>query len=53
MDSIEVTYELRRFDTAHFHGWIVWEIYDGVEDVYFSSPSFEEARDVFKDLTAA
>lgn len=53
MDSIKVTYELRRFDTEHFHGWVVWEIYEGVEDVYFSSPSYEDALAIFKDLPTA
>ena len=50
MDSIKVTYELRRHDSARFHGWIVWECSDGMESVYFQSSSYDEARAVFKDL---
>lgn len=36
MDSIKVTYELRRHDSSRFHGWIIWECSDGMESVYFS-----------------
>lgn len=50
MDSIKVTYELRRHDSAHFHGWIVWECSDGMESVYFQSASEDEARAVYNDL---
>lgn len=48
--SIKVTYELRRHDSTHFHGWIVWACSDGMEEVYFSSNSLAEARAVFNDL---
>ncbi len=50
MNSIKVTYELRRHDSARFHGWIVWECSDGMESVYFQSTSLAEARAVFNDL---
>lgn len=53
MDSIKITYELRRHDSPNFHGWIVWECYgDFMENEYFSSTSKEEAQDVFNDLHA-
>ena len=50
MDSIKVTYELRRHDSTHFHGWIVWECSDGLESEYFKSASYDEAHAVFSDL---
>jgi len=50
MDSIKVTYELRRHDSVHFHGWIIWACYDSVEEEYFSSTSYDEAHAVFSDL---
>jgi hypothetical protein len=50
MNSIKITYELRRHDSTHFHGWIIWECSDGMESEYFSSKSYEEARAVFLDL---
>ena len=50
MDSIKVTYELRRHDSTHFHGWIVWECCEGFENEYFSSTSYEEARAIYEDL---
>ena len=50
MDSIKVTYELRRHDSTRFHGWIIWECSDGMESVYFQSTSLAEARAVFNDV---
>ena len=50
MDSIKVTYKLERFDSAHWHGWIVWECSEGMESEYFSSTSYEDAHAVFSDL---
>lgn len=50
MESIKVTYELRRHDSTHFHGWIVWECSEGFENEYFSSTSYEEAHAVYEDL---
>lgn len=50
MDSIKVTYELRRHDSPNFHGWIVWECSDYMEEEYFSSTSYDEARAVLNDL---
>lgn len=50
MDSIKVTYELRRHDSAHFHGWIVWECSNGMESEYFKSVSYNEALAVYSDL---
>ena len=50
MNSIKVTYKFQRHDSAHFHGWIVWECSDGMESVYFQSSSYDEAHAVFKDL---
>ena len=50
MDSIKVTYELRRHDSTHFHGWIVWECCEGFENEYFSSTSYEEAHAIYEDL---
>lgn len=50
MNSIKVTYELRRHDSTRFHGWIVWECSDGMEEIYYQSTSFDDANAVFKDL---
>lgn len=50
MDSIKVTYKLRRHDSPRFHGWIVWECSDGMESAYFQSSSYDEARAVYDDL---
>lgn len=52
MDSIKVTYELRRHDSPNFHGWIVWECSEGMEEVYFSSTSLADARAIMRDLGA-
>lgn len=52
MMSIEITYELRRHDSAHFHGWIVWACSEGMEEEYFSSTSLNEARAIMRDLGA-
>ena len=52
MDSIKVTYELRRHDSCNFHGWIIWECSDYMEEVYYQSTSLEEARAVLRDLRA-
>ena len=48
--SIKVTYKLRRHDSVHFHGWIIWACYDGVQEEYFKSTSRDEARAVLRDL---
>jgi hypothetical protein len=50
MDSIKVTYKLRRHDSSRFHGWIVWMCYEGVEEEYFSTTSYDEARAFLADL---
>lgn len=51
MNSINVTYELRRHDSPNFHGWIIWECYgDFMEKEYFSTTSRNEALAVFRDL---
>lgn len=52
MDCIEVTYELRRHDSSHFHGWIVWECSDYMESVYYQSESLEDCRAIMRDLGA-
>lgn len=52
MDSIKVTYEIRRHDSPNFHGWIIWECSDYMEEVYYQSTSLEEARAVMRDLNA-
>lgn len=52
MDSIKVTYELRRHDSPNFHGWIVWECSEGMEEEYYSSVSLSDARNVMRDLGA-
>ena len=53
MDSIKVTYKLRRHDSPNFHGWIIWECFgDFMEEEYFSTISRKEALEVMKDLGA-
>jgi len=50
--SIEVTYsyEVRRVDTVNFHGWVVVEISDGMEEDIFASSSLDEVRAFTRDL---
>ena len=52
MDSMKVTYELRRHDSPNFHGWIIWECSDGMESEYYQSKSLDECRAVMHDLGA-
>lgn len=48
--SIEVTYLVERRDTPNFHGWIIFECSDGLEEQYFSSANWSEVRAVLRDL---
>ena len=50
--SIEVTYKyvLNRFDTPNFHGWVIFECSDGLEELVYSSTSLDEAKAVLRDL---
>ena len=51
--SIEVTYELRRHDSARVHQWEIWVSWDGVtESCYYSCVSHEEAVAVLAELRA-
>ena len=50
MESVKVTYKFERYDCFNFHGWVVWECSDGMEEEYFHSESFDEAIAVFRDL---
>lgn len=53
MDSIKITYELRRHDSPNFHGWVIWKCYeDFMEEEYFASESRNEALSILKDLHA-
>ena len=45
-----ITYKLTRHDSRNFHGWIIWECSDGMEEEYFSTTSYEEARAMYNDL---
>ena len=51
--SIEVTYELKRHDSARVHRWEIWVSWDGVtESCYYSCVSHEEAMTVLEELRA-
>ena len=45
-------YEVRRIDTINFHGWVIFECYDGFEEEYFSSKDFNEIKEMMADLGA-
>jgi len=45
-----ITYKLTRHDSRNFHGWIIWECSDGMEEEYFSTTSYEEAQTMYNDL---
>ena len=51
--SIKVTYKyvLNRFDTPNFHGWVIFECSDGLEELIYSSTSLKEAKAFLHDLT--
>ena len=52
MESISYTYEVKRIDTINFHGWIVLECSDWVEEEIFSSESHEDIKNFMRDLGA-
>ena len=45
-------YVLRRIDTSNFHGWAIFECFDYMDEIYFSSTSLEECKEVMHDLGA-
>lgn len=45
-------YEVRRVDTVNFHGWVIFECSDFFEEEYFSSESYDEIKQVMRDLGA-
>ena len=52
MDSISYTYKAERMDTRNFHGWVVFECSEGMEEEIFSSASYEEVKAFMRDLGA-
>lgn len=52
MESISYTYEVKRVDTRNFHGWVVFECSEGMEEEIFSSTSYEEVKAFIHDLSA-
>ena len=52
MDSISYTYEVKRFDTPNFHGWVVFECSEGMKEEIFKSTSHKEVSDFMRDLGA-
>lgn len=49
--SINVTYRLERKVTKNFQGWIIWQCYEGVEEEYYSTSSYQDAREMLRDLS--
>ena len=52
MESISYTYKIERMDTRNFHGWVVFEGSEGMEEEIFSSASYEEVKAFMRDLGA-
>lgn len=52
MDSISYTYKLERVDTRNFHGYVVFECSEGMEEEIFSSTSYDEVSAFMQDLGA-
>ena len=52
MDSISYTYKLERVDTRNFHGYVVFECSEGMEEEIFSSTSYDEVSAFMRDLGA-
>lgn len=52
MTTISYTYEIERRDNCNFHGWIVLECSEYMEEEIFSTTSLEEAKAFVRDLSA-
>lgn len=52
MDSISYTYKLVRVDTRNFHGYVVFECSESMEEEIFSSTSYDEVSAFMQDLGA-
>ena len=52
MDNISYTYTIERVDNRNFHGWVVFECSEGMEEEIFSSTSFDEIKAFIHDLRA-
>ena len=52
MDSISYTYKVERMDTRNFHGWVIFECSEGMEEEIFASHSMDEIRAFMADLGA-
>ena len=53
MDSISYTYEVERRDTCNFHGWVVFECSEYLEEEIFSSELRSEAEAILRDYRGA
>ena len=52
MNSISCTYKYERLDTRNFHGWIVFECSESMEEEIFKSTSLDEVKAFMHDLGA-
>lgn len=52
MDGISYTYKVERFDTPSFHGWVIFECSEGLEEEIFSSSNIQDIKDFMHDLRA-
>lgn len=52
MNNFSYTYKAERVDTRNFHGWIVFECSESMEEPVFSSASLDEVRAFMRDLGA-
>lgn len=52
MENISYTYKVERMDTPNFHGWVVFECTEWMEEEIFSSTSYEEVKAFMRDLGA-
>lgn len=52
MENISYTYKVERVDTINFHGWIILECSEGMEEEIFSSSSRNEISAFMRDLGA-
>lgn len=52
MNSISYTYKIERVDTRNFHGWVVFECSEGMEEEIFSNASYDKVTAFMRDLRA-
>lgn len=52
MENISYTYKVRRVDNRNFHGWIVSECSEYLEEDIFSSSSLDDVKTFMRDMGA-